>query len=300
MTLEKHKRGFPAVMHISLTYPVGLKPAMHVNQSQPPTRSMSNSSRRLRNMPFFCWYEGMKVPRALETQPQKSLLLPWFPEQPISAHLPHTADTQIAAEANTGHGGRWLKQRGTQSDFLWLGCFCRLIISLMFIRRLLYALYWLCPSVAFCVVGKLYSFLNAVTTIRIRFVEKQTLHLKYPQCGQLVFTLPAANLISRLQKGSLFLPPVMWYIITPYKGTFMHEPFWRYLCQDLEYEKIPVQNAFNIRREGLNEGFDLAKPQHRSCILEVLRFEASAAQLTVACAFASLYLSPSTTKKSIF
>lgn len=73
-----------------------------------------------------------------------------------------------------------------------------------------------------------------------------------------------------------------------------------YLCQDLEQEKIRVQNAFNIRREGLNDGFDLAKPQHRSCILEVLHFEASAAQLAVACAFASLCLSPGTTMRSIF
>lgn len=61
-----------------------------------------------------------------------------------------------------------------------------------------------------------------------------------------------------------------------------------------------VQNAFNIRREGLNDGFDLARPQQRSCILYVLCFEASAAQITVACAFASLCLPLGTTKKSIF
>lgn len=60
----------------------------------------------------------------------------------------------------------------------------------------------------FCVVGNLYSFLNPVTTLRIRFVEKQTLHLKYPQCGQPVFTLPAANLISRLQTAGLFSSPL--------------------------------------------------------------------------------------------
>lgn len=59
------------------------------------------------------------------------------------------------------------------------------------------------------------------------------------------------------------------------QGNIHAEPFRQYLCQDLE--KIRVQNAFNIRREGLKDGFDLAKPQHRSCILEVLRFEASAA-----------------------
>lgn len=153
----------------------------------------------------------------------------------------------------------------------------------------------------FCILGNLYSFLNPVTTFTIRFVEKQTLHLKYPQCGQPVFTLPAANLISRLQTAGLFLPPVMCYIITTYRGTFMHELFWRYPCQDLEQEKIWVQNAFNITRKGLNDDFDLANPQHRSCIWEVLRFEDSAAQLTVLpCAFASLCVSPGTTKKSIF
>lgn len=173
--------------------------------------------------------EGMQTASKMQSQKSHFLLLPWFPKvkQPISAHLSHTADTQIPAETNTGHGGPWLKQLGTQSDFLWSGCFCRLIITLVFIRRLLYALYRLCPSIAFCVVGNLYSFLNPVTTLRIRVVEEQTLHLKYPQCGQPVFTLPAANLISRLQTASLFLPPVMWYIITTYKGTFMHEPFRR-------------------------------------------------------------------------
>lgn len=193
-----------------------------------------------------------------------------------------------------------MKQLGTQSDFLWSGCCCRLIITLVFIRRLLYALYRLCPSIAFCVVGNLYSFLNPVTTLRIRVVEEQTLHLKYPQCGQPVFTLPAANLISRLQTASLFLPPCHVIYYHNLQGNIHARAIPMYLCQDLEQEKIRVQNAFNIRREGLNDGFDLAKPQHRSCILEVLRFEASAAQLAVACAFASLCLSPGTTMRSIF
>lgn len=95
--------------------------------------------------------EGMQRASKIQSQKSHFLLLPWFHEvkQPISAHLSHTADTQIPAETNTGHGGHWLKQRGTQSDFLWSGCFYHLIITLVFIRRLLYALYRLCLSIAF-------------------------------------------------------------------------------------------------------------------------------------------------------
>lgn len=160
MTLERRKSGFPALTHISLTQTVGWTSAMHVNQSQPPTRSTSDSSRRLKKHIFFCffvffWYAWMKGRRERSRKCSPRNPTPFFcpdflkVKQPISAHLPHTTDTQIPAGTNAGHGSRWLKQRGTQSDFLRPGCFCRLIITLVFICRLSYALYRSCPPIEF-------------------------------------------------------------------------------------------------------------------------------------------------------
>lgn len=161
------------------------------------------------------------------------------------------ADTQMRQKR--GGGGCWLKQPGTQSHVPWAGFGC--------LWCLFYPLLYSIDRAAFRLIGYVYVCKN-------RHYPDNQLLLKHPQHGQSVFTLPAANLISRLQAAT---PPHHHHRhVIYYHNLQCNAHAWAIpavFFQDLEQEKIQVQNAFNIRREDLNDGFDLAKAQHRSCIL---------------------------------
>lgn len=179
---------------------------------------------------FFCWRYAQSVENDFPEIPLPSSALIFWSET-ANQRTPSTHGRHPDSSWDKHRTWRWLIEAAWDTVRLPV-CFCCLIITLVFIA----VFYMLCidcvhlSHLTLLVIVTL--FLNPVTTLRIRFVVKQTLHLKYPLCGQPVFTLPAANLISRLQTASLFLPPVMWYIITTYKETFMHEPFQWYLCQE--------------------------------------------------------------------